>query len=440
MKKRTIALLFVAAAAAVATGGMLLKPAFSPKPVIIDVALYSGNSWGVPQNFAYAIYDKAAEMFESRERSVPIKIRYRTGTMYKDYSEWFGKLLLKGQEPDCFLIIEEDFNTYASIGFLENLDPYIMRNEDFDTSTFYPQALNAGTFHGSQFSLPISIVPSFMIYNRTLLEKEGIRIDEEHWDWDQFHSICSRLTRDTDGDGVIDQFGEYGYDWHHAFYTSDYLLFEENGSKIGYNAVRMGETVDHLKGLYRLRKGSVVTEKDFDKGRVGFKPFNFSEYKAYSTYPYRILKYEAFEWEALPFPTGPRGLSASKLYTVQIGMSSRSDKKKEAFEFMKFITGDQEFQREVWNSTNTLPAHRTVVNRIYEEQEERESVDTVINPGFLETIIAESYTTPDFKLYSFLDDMITQKIFQIVAQNIETRTGVKAMTEDLQRTLKNNRR
>ncbi len=107
---------------------------------------------------------------------------------------------------------------------------------------------------------------------------------------------------------------------------------------------------------------------------------------------------------------------------------------------MKFITGDQEFQREVWNSTNTLPAHRTVVNRIYEEQEERESVDTVINPGFLETIIAESYTTPDFKLYSFLDDMITQKIFQIVAQNIETRTGVKAMTEDLQRTLKNNRR
>jgi len=36
--------------------------------------------------------------------------------MYKDYSEWFAQLVLKGKESDIFLILEEDFNTYAAIG------------------------------------------------------------------------------------------------------------------------------------------------------------------------------------------------------------------------------------------------------------------------------------------------------------------------------------
>jgi len=27
------------------------------KTIVLEVSLYSGNSWGVPQNFAYAIYE-----------------------------------------------------------------------------------------------------------------------------------------------------------------------------------------------------------------------------------------------------------------------------------------------------------------------------------------------------------------------------------------------
>ena len=131
---------------------------YRSKTVVLELALYSGNSWGVPQNFAYAIYDKAVEMFEQRFADEGYKVVLRTGTMYKDYSEWFAQLVLKGKEPDIFLIIEEDFTTYAAIGLLERLDKYIEKS-DLSPDVFFRNALEAGQYQGSQYSLPIYIVP-----------------------------------------------------------------------------------------------------------------------------------------------------------------------------------------------------------------------------------------------------------------------------------------
>ena len=121
----------------------------------------------------------------------------------------------------------------------------------------------------------------------------------------------------------------------------------------------MVESLEFLKMMYRLNRGEIVSAKHFEQGNVGFKVFNFSEYRAYGSYPYRILKYANFEWEAIPFPSGPEGASSSKLYSVQVGLSSRSKNKKAAFEFMKFLTNNEEFQYEIWKQTNNLPAKPT---------------------------------------------------------------------------------
>ena len=120
--------------------------------VVLELALYSGNSWGVPQNFAYAIYDKAVEMFEEQYADKGYRVVLRTGTMYKDYSEWFAQLVLKGKEPDIFLIIEEDFTTYAAIGLLEPLDRYIEKS-DLSPDVFFSNALEAGQYQGSHVPL-----------------------------------------------------------------------------------------------------------------------------------------------------------------------------------------------------------------------------------------------------------------------------------------------
>lgn len=391
--------------------------------VVIELSIYSGNSWGVPQNHAYAIYDKAVEMFEKRYEDKGYHVALRTGMMYKDYSEWFAQQVLKGKEPDLFLIIEEDFTTFAAIGLLENLDPYIKKS-NMDSGNLYSNALKAGQYQGSQYALPMGIVPSFLIYNADLLDSLGLEIDLSDWSWNQFYDLCKAITADLDGDGELDRFGVEGYDWHHAFYTNDTALFNEDNSQAGFKYTNFSELIEFLKRLHALNQGEVVKEGLFEAGKVGFKTFNLSEFRVYGSYPYKILRYEDFNWKAIPFPHGPHGQSTSKLYTVQLGMSSRSRHKEVAFEFLNFVANDEAFQYQLWEHTNMFPVNRKAFDSIYHSGIMQRDGMHPLDRDFIDSVIANSYINPDFKKYPTIDEYITQRVFKIIAQDEDTPTGI----------------
>ena len=50
-----------------------------------------------------------------------------------------------------------------------------------------------------------------MFVNKTLLTQEGIEVPEEDWTWNDLYRICQKVTKDSNGDGIIDQFGIYNY-------------------------------------------------------------------------------------------------------------------------------------------------------------------------------------------------------------------------------------
>jgi len=405
--------------------------------VVIELSLYSGNSWGVPQNFAYAIYDKAVELFEQQYADKGYRMKLRTGMMYKDYSEWFAQQVLKGKEPDLFLIIEEDFTTFAAIGLLEKLDSYI-KNSDLLEDSFFSNALEAGQYQGSQYALPIGIVPSFLIYNVDLLNSLGLEIDLDNWTWDQFYRLCSKITGDLDGDGTLDRFAVEGYDWHQAFYTNDNVLFNEKSSQVGFNSLYMAQMIEFLKKMHSLNQGMVVREGMFEMGKVGFKTFNFSEFRVYGSYPYRILRYDDFDWKAIPFPHGPHGSSKSKLYTVQLGMSSRSRHKDVAFEFLRLISSDKEFQYMIWDNSNMLPVNRDAFDQIYLSGIMQRDGMRQLDRDFIESVISGSYIDPDFKKYPVIDDYITQRIFKIIAQDEDIAAGISDLKQIINDLLQEN--
>jgi multiple sugar transport system substrate-binding protein len=403
----------------------------SREPITLTFSVYSGNNWGVPAGAAYAIYDEAKAMFEARPENRGIRIKLITGTLFRDYSEWFAQLALKGREPDIFMVKDEDFNVLASVGIMEDLGSYISGDPSFRAEAFYPKALEAGVHSGGQYSLPISVVPSFLIVNRTLLKREGIAIDRERWDWDQFYRICRSLTKDADGDGAVDQFGVYGYTWQDAFYTNGQTLFSPDGSRVVFEDQAMIETLANLKRIFDLNRGATISESDFDRGRAGFKEFNLAEYRAYGSYPYRILKYSDFEWEILPFPSGPRGHSISKLYTVQVGMSSRSRHKAEAFRFLEFLASDKRYQRQIWLSTNVLPADRELVAELRKAWAGGENDARLLD--FLENnrIMENLYVDPAFKWYADMNARINDRVFQIVAGNQDIERSVPILRREI---------
>ena len=133
-----------------------------------------------------------------------------------------------------------------------------------------------------------------MFVNKTLLAHEGLAMPPLDWTWTDFCALSRQLTKDTDGDGVPDQFGYYDYTWEQAAVANGVRLFREDGKGSYFADPRMEEPVRFIKELEGTHAGYKVTAHDFDMGRVAFRPFTFAEYRTYKPYPWRVKKYSSF--------------------------------------------------------------------------------------------------------------------------------------------------
>lgn len=165
-----------------------------------------------------------------------------------------------------------------------------------------------------------------MFINKTLLQKEHIRIPDNDWTWDEFYSLCEQLTRDTDGDGIVDQFGVYDYGWEEALVANGCSLFSEDGQHCLLNQSAQESAVQFARKIYQLNAGTDLSEKTFDEGRVAFRPMLFSEYRSYEPYPWRIKRSSNFEWDCIAMPSGTSvgGGNYSRLSTLMLGISQRT--------------------------------------------------------------------------------------------------------------------
>ena len=66
-----------------------------------------------------------------------MKVEYEKGILSDDYSEWLSEQILKGEEPDVYFVLDEDFHTLASFGALKNLDGVNNEDKEFKMEAFY---------------------------------------------------------------------------------------------------------------------------------------------------------------------------------------------------------------------------------------------------------------------------------------------------------------
>lgn len=256
-----------------------------PCAIELRVGTFAGSNWDVPQGESYAYLDHVIARFEAEHPGV--KVTYQSGIRKSDYTEWLAGRELAGEMPDVFLIPQDDFNLYAGLGALLPLDALAKKDDAFALDDFYPAPLAFGRSadDAALYALPAECVPRLMFVNRTLLDREGIPMPQDDWTWDDFLAICQKVTRDTDGDGRLDQFGAYGYNWQDAAVTSGAELFREDGKASYFTDERIESAVRFANALHQLQRNQVVQERDFDIGHVAFRPFNFAAYRTYKPYP-----------------------------------------------------------------------------------------------------------------------------------------------------------
>ena len=402
------------------------------KNITLEFGMFTGSNWDVAQANSFTIIDKAIAKFEHAHPGVTV--HYYSGIRKDDYSEWFSRKLLAGEEPDIFMVLGTDFNQFASMGVMKNLETFIEEDTDFEPEKYFTSAFVSGQYESVQYALPYETVPTLMFVNKTLLTQEGIDMPEENWTWEDFYEICKKVTRDTDGDGVPDQFGSYNYDWMDALCSNGGGVFNKKGTEAALTDSRVVEAVKYVRSINDLYGGEKLTQEDFNGGRVAFMPLTFAEYRTYKTYPYKIRKYANFQWDCVTMPAGKQGGNISQVDSLLMGISANTKEEKLAWEFLKLLTYDEESQMNIFYDSQGASVLKEVTESQQMEQvvqEDMEEGDTVINGKLLGRVIEEGHVEPQFKKYEQAMSLTDSEINKILEEEKDVDSNLKI----LQRTI-----
>lgn len=159
-----------------------------------------------------------------------------------------------------------------------------------------------------------------IFFNKRLLQEAGYDPDypydlqkEGKWTWETFEQMCQNLTRDTDNDGVIDQYAMSSF---YTCFTAN-ALDSNNGSKISrdkngkfYNNAGSDESMEAFNWIaYMFSKYQLPKDEDaawdyffqaFVSGRTAFMC-----HQEYNAQPGGALSGMTDDWGFVCFPLGP---------------------------------------------------------------------------------------------------------------------------------------
>lgn len=410
------------------------------KTIVLEFGMFTGSNWGVANANSFILIDRAIEEFERKHPNV--KVHYSSGISREDYPEWCSRKLLAGEMPDVFMVLDSDFNLFCSLGVLKNLDSLMEQDQEFKADAFFSTALNSGKDMNQQYALPYETVPTLLFVNKTLLAKEEIEMPRLDWTWEELYEICSKVTKDTDGDGLLDQFGTYNYNWRHAVYTSGGFFMDQDNPAALFGDQKTLGAFKYMKRLNDLNQGHNVTQENFNQGKVAFMPLTLAEYRTYKTYPYRIKKYSMFQWDCITFPAGPGGENISKVDTLLMGINSDTKQEALAWEFLKQLTCSEAMQMDIFQYSQGVSVLKDVTGSTRAAgliQEDMDDGEQVISSQLLCQVIEKGMIEPKYDQYEHIMTLADSEFSKILAEDKNIDSSMKIFQRSINKYLQQQR-
>ncbi|HSL33291.1 MAG TPA: sugar ABC transporter substrate-binding protein [Candidatus Limnocylindrales bacterium] len=170
---------------------------------------------GPPAALEYSIWGDPAEIrsqqaivdaFTAANPTVTVNVTVA------DWDQYWDKLqtgLAGGAAPDVFAMDGPLGPDYQTRDVLLDLTPFI-EQEGYDLSQLDENAVrDFTTSDGQQFGLPRDLNVIALFYNKQMFDDAGIPYPDDTWDWAKLVEVGKQLTKDTNGDGTMDQWGLY---------------------------------------------------------------------------------------------------------------------------------------------------------------------------------------------------------------------------------------
>jgi multiple sugar transport system substrate-binding protein len=157
--------------------------------------------WGDPAELD--VWKAIVADFEAANPNIKVNVEV------SDWDSYWTKLktlLAAKTPPDVFAMDAPLYLDYQGRDSLLNLQPYIDKNPGMLDGLF-PNTLTAYQSPDGYFGLPRDFQTIVVFYNKDMFDKAGVAYPKPDWTYDDLRATAKLLTKDTNGDGKIDQFG-----------------------------------------------------------------------------------------------------------------------------------------------------------------------------------------------------------------------------------------
>ncbi len=306
-------------------------------------------------------YEAAIKKFEEKE-DVKVKM---VVTDADQYATKLQAAISGGKVPDVFYIEQSNLMPYVDNGVLLDITDKV-ENGDFDLSNIWEYGVNSYRYDGKKvgqgalYGLPKDVGPFALGYNKDMFKDAGVELPDKDapLTWAEFIEICQKLTRDSDGDGKLDQWATgFNVNWSlQSFVWSnggDWI--NEDKTKVTVDTPEFAEalqTFSDLQNKYKVTPSisdaqTLDTYQRWMNGEIAFFPVGPWDMSTYAKLD--------FEYDLIPWPAGKTGKSATYVGSLGIGVSSKTKQPDKAVKLVEYLSASEEGQQQLLDAEIQIP-------------------------------------------------------------------------------------
>ncbi|MDE6274051.1 MAG: sugar ABC transporter substrate-binding protein [Clostridiales bacterium] len=311
-------------------------------------------------------YKKAIAQFEELYNC---KVDYNTVAVGEYRSKLNSTLsadALNGEcSADVFYVPYGMLWNKAVSGHIENLQPYIDAdteldlNEFWDEPGFYQYKLDGNQVGvGDIYAFPKDVGPMALVYNKDLFAEYGLTAPslDHPWNWDDLFVEGKKVDNRIGNPGAKrNAWLLSGYNLEQAVWGNDASFLSEDRKTVTVDSPKFIESLEFIR---RLTVEGIKPNSTEIASLDGYTRWMNGQIGIFVAGPWDLAVYNEdldFEWDYFPLIAGPNGTQATSTGYMGLAMSSRSEHKDLAYDFIKFLTTNEECQRTLYQAGQIVP-------------------------------------------------------------------------------------
>jgi len=384
---------------------------------------------GAPSEVEYL--EKLVSEFE-KETGIHVVLRRQPTDTDQRRQELVIALKARERDPDLFLMDVIWVPQFAASGWLEPLDDYA-RESGVELSSFFRGVVeNVDRYDGKLIALPLYVDGGLLYYRKDLLEKFGFSPPST---WDELVRQARKIQKEVRKKNP----SFYGFVWQGAQYEGLVCNFLEFAASMGGGLtdslgrltidrpenIRALQFMRDLINRYRISPPNTYTEMREEEVRLFFQR---GDALFERNWPYAWKLHQADDspvrgkvgMSLLPSSTGGRHVST--LGGWHVGISRFADRKKEAWELLKFLVS-KEIQKRLLFDLGWNPGRRDVYG-------DPEVLKEVPQAAVLQSIFEKAIPRPVLPFYTRISEILQKYLNSALSGDMEPDDALKSAQKE----------